>query len=153
MSRSRRRAILRPVGAGAMLLAFVVPAAASASQVPAVKELPARFVASGPSTQSRAVQSVPLRPKNAAQYAQQKAAADRSYQHWAAQHPQPFGPGLTIGPATITELSKPGLGAAASGGVTPPDTTGAIGPSNYLEFVNSRLGLYNRTTLTLSSSV
>src|SRR5262249_432232 len=30
---------------------------------------------------------------------------------------------------------------------TPPDTTGAIGPNSYIEFVNSVLRSYNRTTL------
>jgi hypothetical protein len=30
---------------------------------------------------------------------------------------------------------------------TPPDTTGAIGPSSYIEFVNSVIRSYNRTTL------
>jgi hypothetical protein len=94
-----------------------------------------------------------LRPANPSQYARQKAAAESSYQRWAAAHSQLFGPGLGLGPAAVTELSQPGFNAAASGGATPPDTTGAIGPNHYLEFVNSTVGVYNRSTLGLIASV
>lgn len=48
-------------------------------------------------------------------------------------------------------VNKPGLQAGGFGN-TPPDSTGAIGPANYVEMVNSRIAVYNRT-LTLVSSV
>ena len=39
--------------------------------------------------------------------------------------------------AVFNGLNKPGMSAAQiEGELTPPDTTGAIGPSNYVEFVN-----------------
>ena len=84
--------------------------------------------------------------RNATQYAQAKAAADQAYGGWAAAHTfsDPLAP---LSSATIIGLNKPGLNAASAGGSTPPDPTGAAGPSNYLEFVNSEIGVYNRTTL------
>jgi len=45
-------------------------------------------------------------------------------------------------------LNQPGLSDYA---VTPPDTTGAIGPSHYVEFVNQQVGVYDRTNLSLIS--
>lgn len=40
-----------------------------------------------------------------------------------------------------------GLTAADDGTnlLTPPDTTGAIGPNNYVEFVNDEIAVYNRS--------
>src|SRR3954470_16946030 len=52
-------------------------------------------------------------------------------------------------------LNRPGLAAtdnSAANQGTPPDTTGAIGPTHYVEFVNSKVGVYSRTTLGLVSS-
>ena len=46
--------------------------------------------------------------------------------------------------------NQPGLSAAGS---TPPDSTGAIGPSHYLEMVNSQVGVYSRATLGLVSQI
>lgn len=88
--------------------------------------------------------STPLRVRNPAQYAQAKAAADRGYAAWAAAHPSSS---LSAAAGTTVLLNKPGLTGPQSGGSTPPDTTGAIGPSSYLEFVNSALAVYSRTTL------
>ncbi len=51
--------------------------------------------------------------------------------------------------ALFNGLNQPGL--AANGG-TPPDPTGAIGPSHYVEMVNSRVGVYDRTNLSLVTS-
>ena len=36
--------------------------------------------------------------------------------------------------------------------VAPPDSTGAIGPNNYVEMVNQQIGVYDRTLNLLSSS-
>src|SRR6202023_1736248 len=48
----------------------------------------------------------------------------------------------------IVGLKKAGFKATNEpGGGTPPDTTGAIGPNYYLEFVNSEAVVYSRTTL------
>jgi hypothetical protein len=52
-------------------------------------------------------------------------------------------------------LNAPGFSATdntpANNG-TPPDPTGAIGTTHYLEFVNSKVGVYDRTNLSLLSS-
>src|SRR5256712_7161263 len=56
--------------------------------------------------------------------------------------------------AAILNLNQPGLSAADEGyGVTPPDTTGAIGPNFYLEFVNQLVGVFNRSTLARVNSL
>jgi PKD repeat protein len=54
---------------------------------------------------------------------------------------------------TFGSLNAPGLGAAQQlsdlgNGPTPPDTTGAIGPSDYVEMVNAEIAVYDRTDLT-----
>ena len=55
--------------------------------------------------------------------------------------------------AVFNGLSSPGFAAAdESYQPTPPDTTGAIGPTRYLEFVNNLVGVYDRNNLALLSS-
>jgi hypothetical protein len=50
-------------------------------------------------------------------------------------------------------LNHPGMTAAGqSTPATPPDSTGAIGPNNYVEMVNSSIAVYSRTNLTLVNS-
>ena len=48
-------------------------------------------------------------------------------------------------PVVYNGDNKAGMAAAASGGETPPDSTGAAGPSNYLEMDNSNFAAYDRT--------
>jgi len=47
-------------------------------------------------------------------------------------------------------LNQPGLPATGFGN-TPPDSTGAIGPANYVEMVNSRIAVYDRSLNPVSS--
>ena len=55
--------------------------------------------------------------------------------------------------AVFNGLNKPGLSAADEGSAaTPPDSTGAIGPTLYVEMVNQLVGVYDRNTLSLISS-
>jgi hypothetical protein len=50
--------------------------------------------------------------------------------------------------AIFNNLNQPGLSASDEGnGVTPPDTTGAIGPNFYMEFVNQFVAVFDRNTL------
>ena len=50
--------------------------------------------------------------------------------------------------AIFNNLNQPGLSAADEGyNVTPPDSTGAIGPNFYMELVNQLVGVFDRTTL------
>jgi hypothetical protein len=76
--------------------------------------------------------------------------------------PSPGGSGSSPEPFTTDfsstifgGLNAPGFSATdntpANNG-TPPDPTGAIGPTHYLEFVNSKVGVYDRTNLSLLSS-
>ena len=74
------------------------------------------------------------------------AAARRVAAHPAAQAP------------STTPLADPTIGASwqglNNGGVSPPDTNGAIGPNSYLEIINLNLGIYQRTgTLITSASL
>jgi hypothetical protein len=60
---------------------------------------------------------------------------------WAAQqHPQAAQP---------TGATAPIIGASWQGqsqsNVSPPDPNGAIGPSSYIEIINQRIGIYDRT--------
>jgi Fibronectin type III domain len=54
--------------------------------------------------------------------------------------------------ALYNNLNKPGQTAAPSGGYTPPDSTGAIGPSNYVEMTNSSLAVYDRSLNLVSTT-
>jgi len=63
---------------------------------------------------------------------------------------EPAGPSS---PAPFNSLNSPGLSASDEGyQPTPPDSTGAIGPTRYLEFVNQMVAVYDRNNLTLLSS-
>jgi phosphodiesterase/alkaline phosphatase D-like protein len=75
----------------------------------------------------------------------------------AAASPAPTAPTpSTSTPAAATlfnGLNSPGLSAADEGNQpTPPDSTGAIGPTRYMELVNQLVGVYDRSNLTLLSS-
>jgi PKD repeat protein len=130
---------------GASLLAL--GSSAWAADVPASGTLVGQQVtAPAGSGVAKAPAAHPLRVRDAAQYAQEKAAANRAYATWASAHAftAPLAP---LSSASIVGLNKPGTTAATAGGSTPPDPTGAIGPSSYLEFVNSQISVYNRSTL------
>ena len=103
-------------------------------------------LSSGP-TRRRA--HVPFVPDRDALRAGKAAAALR-------RGPSSGGPGGAAANAVVVGgLNQPGLGATdnslANQG-TPPDTTGAIGTTHYVEFVNSKVGVYSRSTLGLVSS-
>ncbi len=83
--------------------------------------------------------------KNPAFVRRQQAAADAQ----AASAP-PSTPSKTPQSVVFGGLNAPGLMAtdnAARNQGTPPDTTGAIGPTRYVEFVNSKVGVYDRANL------
>src|SRR3954447_2860205 len=48
-------------------------------------------------------------------------------------------------------LNSPGLNAGDGLGATPPDTTGSIGPTAYVEAVNDAVAVYNRANLARQS--
>src|SRR5262249_33911764 len=48
-----------------------------------------------------------------------------------------------LAPIVVGGFNKPGQTDNTG---SPPDTTGAIGPTRYIQLVNSRAGIFNRTT-------
>jgi PKD repeat protein len=113
----------------------------------------------------RAHATMPLRVPNPKAYALAKAAAARGYRAWIARHPQSGGATVPAprtaapsGPrpqaALFEGLNQGGMfGGGENTSVTPPDTTGAIGPNDYIEIVNSEVAVYNRATLGLVRSM
>jgi hypothetical protein len=67
-----------------------------------------------------------------------------------------MGPSFPLGPTTtFGGLNQAGLAAtdnSAANQGTPPDTTGAIGPNHYVEFVNSKVRVFNSAALGAVSS-
>jgi hypothetical protein len=90
---------------------------------------------------------IPLRVQDPAAFRQAKAAADRRYELWRQRRGMTPATSAT-GPLTAVSgnLNQPGITDAATTG-TPSDSTGAIGPSNYVEFINSEIGVYSNTDL------
>src|SRR2546430_11944711 len=88
---------------------------------------------------------IPFRTKNPSAYATQKRQAAAAYERFERQKAAR----ATPAPHTVIsgDLNQAGLSASDSGGGTPPDTTGAIGPSNYIEMVNSEIAVYSRSSL------
>jgi PKD repeat protein len=54
----------------------------------------------------------------------------------------------------VPAMNQPGIGAACPGALcgSPPDPTGAIGPSDYIEIVNSQVGLYSKANLSQTAT-
>jgi hypothetical protein len=81
-----------------------------------------------------------------AAYAAAKAGAD-------AAAPTTGKPGALaaqpLAPPTIRGVNFPGLNRSDSGGAFPPDTTGATGPSHFVEVVNVRMKAFTKTGIPL----
>jgi hypothetical protein len=153
--------VLAAVAAIVTMAAFA--SSALADQVPASAGLQGTPVTSSSSVAaSAAPKAYPLRVRDPQQYAAQKAAADARYQQWQGTQPSSADAGLGS-PSSVfsVPLNKPGLdytvdtctisGVVQPGCNTPPDTTGAAGPAHYVEFVNSEIAVYNKSTLALVS--
>jgi hypothetical protein len=96
----------------------------------------AQLVPKGPSaTPPGASRAIPLRTPDPARLRRAQARATSRVSGGAGRSPQTLSP--LPHAAVFGGLNKPGMSAAESAGaVTPPDTTGAVGPGNYMEFVN-----------------
>jgi hypothetical protein len=110
----------------------------------------ARLLPASPPVKGAARRTVhPLRTKDPGAIAEAK----RQNKHGPLAGPK--SPSPTPDTAVFSSLNAPGLAAtdntAANQG-TPPDTTGAIGPSHYFEFVNSKVRVYNRSNLSTVST-
>jgi hypothetical protein len=82
-------------------------------------------------------------PLDAARYRHlQAAAAARASTRTAASSHAPAG----SRPVVIT-----GFEGQQDDGVTPPDTTGALGPTRFVQLVNSKFGIFRRNGVLLSS--
>ena len=147
-----RRLAALAIGIGPLLLAPVPAAAAPSGTVIApVGHVDAPLVFPGKKSPKQtgvhAKQFLGLNPA-ALRKAKLKAAAD------VTGPPPP--PAPAPGPnsaALYNGLNQPGLSAADEGyQPTPPDSTGAIGPTRYLELVNQLVGVYDRNDLSLLSS-
>jgi hypothetical protein len=127
-----------------LLLALLGVATASAKTLKpsgkvVAKRVGARFFEASPG--AAAPRAFPLRSEHPSRLDQQKQKAARQSTIGAPQAP--------LSPAAVSAQWNGLLwsdNTAANLG-TPPDTTGAIGPNYYFEFVNSVVRPYNRTTL------
>ena len=59
-----------------------------------------------------------------------------------------LGPGPLAGPSTNVKVLNgfDGINFGQSGGWTPPDTDGAVGPTSFIQNVNSSIAIYNKAT-------
>lgn len=141
-----------------MSFGFVAPAspAARATILPATSLPGQRAYPSGgvPGSTARVI---PLRVVDPAAYAREKRRSQElAKPNRTASAAGAFGSGFsspsTIGPRAVLFGSLNSAGLSATGEVTPPDTTGAIGADHYVEFVNSQVAAYSRTTLATVST-
>jgi hypothetical protein len=90
---------------------------------------------------------VPLRVTDPASYREEKATAEHRFELWRQRRGlAPLTPAPT--PRTVVSggLNASGITDASTTG-SPSDSTGAIGPSNYVEFINSEIAVYSNTDL------
>ena len=139
---------------GGALPAFSSSAPAGHSGI-SVKLLPSRSreVPPGPPV---ARQAFSLRVENPVRYRQEKASAERRYQVWQQRRrlaPTASSPIQSLS-SVFKGLDEPGITDAADPdlGGTPSDSTGAIGPSNYVEVINSEVAIYSNTDLSVPTS-
>src|SRR2546428_3283112 len=168
-TRSAPRLLVRgPViaaGISMLVIAQIAAAAApgpSASRAmkksfPPVGSAPVVALRTSPASSRAHAVSVPVRPMNPAALAAAKRRADAAAIGASPAVPRPAGPESRArkpASAIFNNLNQPGLSAADQGnGVTPPDTTGAIGPNFYMEFVNQFVGVFDRNTLARVNSL
>ena len=163
MSSGRRRVRHVPSGARAALGSFValsvlvIAGAVPAHSAPAAGGRSGITVSllepiSSGTTSNHRVHALPLRVENPVDYRRRKAAAERRYQLWRQRRGPVPAPSSGTAPLTsvVGLLDEPGITDAADPalGGTPSDSTGAVGPTSYVEFINSELAVYSNTNLT-----
>ncbi len=88
-------------------------------------------------------------PLHAREFAHAKAAAN-AHAGLGGSHGRPKGGGGGPTVSTYANVS-PSFSAAYQTGVTPPDTTGAIGPDRYVETINTQYAIYSRSGSVINS--
>src|SRR2546426_797837 len=136
--------------AGLVALGMPLPAEAAPSGpnvVAPVGTVQAVLVTPKPHGKSADHRSAPFRAKDPTALRTAKVQAQAKHSPPAPTTPVPASASLFNG------LNSPGLSAADQGfQPTPPDSTGAVGPTRYLEFVNNLVGVYDKTNLNQLSS-
>src|SRR5438105_1135535 len=146
--------------AAATLVSLPTLAAAAPRTIAPSGTIRGRPVHSGAGSRAAAATAVPLRVADPAAYAREK---QRAAQLAGANAPlsaagQLGSTSASAAPsaraaAVFGSLNAAGLSAsqqlATVGDITPPDTTGAIGPEDYVEFVNEEVAAYQRANLAI----
>ncbi len=94
----------------------------------------------------RPVGPVPLRVPSPSVYAAQKAAANSAAARLAGRHSL-SAPGTVLAPSAVRNWA-----GQRDTAVAPSDSTGAIGTARYIELVNAKAAVYNRTSNTPTAS-
>lgn len=154
-----RRLAALAIAACAAALAPAPAAAAPAapnpghgSEVRPVGRVEAPLLIPGPGSKSKKSGAAPFRSVNPSALRASKLKADAAA---AATSTAPAAAAATSASAAglWNGLDAAGFAAADEGySPTPPDATGAIGPTRYLEFVNNLVGVYDRGSLARLSS-
>ena len=168
-TRSAPRLLVRgPVVAAGIFMLLIAQIAAAAApgpsasraikkSFPPVGSAPVVALRTSPASSPAHAVSVPVRPMNPAALAAAKRKADAAAMGASPAIPRQAGPESAArkpSSAILNNLNQPGLSAGDEGnGVTPPDTTGAIGPNFYMEFVNQLVGVFDRNTLARVNSL
>jgi hypothetical protein len=125
----------------ALVAAGSTPAAGTSAASP---HAPALVAASalGPSRGGPALGPYGFKPLHAREFALAKAAANKRAAVGSGSNRRRSGGGAPIvsSYANVT----PSFNGTFQTGVTPPDTTGAIGPDRYIETVNTQYAIYSR---------
>lgn len=156
-----RRALLVALALACLACGVVAQSASAAAGGVKLRSASAQLVESGGRTPQRHAggattsneEAIPLLSPHPGQLRRAKAEAAKRVSGGAAPSLRPLSP---LPRATLFGgLNRAGMSAAESGGeVTPPDATGAIGPSNYVEFVNGTgITAYDRSLNPVSGPV
>jgi hypothetical protein len=140
------------LGAAAGAFALVVSSSTASRGVPQASALtlvPASAVGPSPGGPSRFPRG--WLPLHANEFALAKAAAN-ARAGVGSKRGKPGGGGGGSGP-TVSSYSNvtPSFNGTYQTGLTPPDTTGAIGPDRYIETVNTQYAIYSRTGSQINS--
>jgi hypothetical protein len=144
----RRRLVLHKyavLGLAGSLVSLTVVSPSSAGRISSAIA-PALIQASelGPSKGGPSTAAHAWIPLHAKEFALAKAAAN-ARAHVGDNRGKPGGGGGGSGPTVSTYSNvSPSFNGTYQSGITPPDTTGAMGPDRYIETVNTQYAIYAR---------